>query len=363
MNALNGPLRETVADLPATDPDLTALPGAAAGGRAERKVRSAIEEIVGLRRHVPDAVDVPATERGRLRVRLRHTLIRQLSRSLVLCDRALGDRVGEGFGVLMYHRCCPAEPAAEPPSLNVTPEALRGQLSGLLERGFVFRPLPEVLGDVEAGRPVPRGTVVVTFDDGFACLAGHAMPVLEELRVPASVFVCTGLIDREEPMPFDPWGGRMAGRVDPACYRSLNAREVRGMLDSGLIDIGAHTHGHDDFRGRPRDLREDLGRCARTLAARFDVRNPTFAFPFGTPSLGFADDALAGAARAAGMRCALTSESRIVRPSDDPFAWGRLNVFEWDTAATLQARLHGWYSWMPRLWAGVRRRRRGGAGR
>ena len=357
MTALNKPLKDTAVDLPATDPQIPApVP-------SERTVRAAIREIVGLRRHVPDAVDVPDTERGRLRVRLRHGTIRQLSRSLVLCDRAFGDRVREGFGVLMYHRCCPVEAGGEAPSLNVTPEALHAQLSGLRDRGFAFRPLPEVLADVDAGRPVPRKTVVVTFDDGFACLANHAMPVLEDLRVPASVFVCTGLIDREEPMPFDPWGVRMAGRVDPASYRSLNAREVRAMLDTGLIDVGAHTHGHDDFRGRPADLREDLGRCVTTLAARFNVTRPTFAFPFGTPSLGFADDALAAAARSAGMRCALTSESRVVRPADDPFAWGRLNVFGWDTPATLQARLHGWYSWMPRLWAGVRRRRRGGAAR
>ena len=324
-------------------------------GLSDADVRAVVADLAARRPDPTVPVPVPDTERGRLRVALRHAAIRGACHAFAAADRVAGDREGGGFGILMYHRCCPCPGGRDGATLNVTPGRLREQLAGLKDRGAVFRTLPSVLDDREAGRPLPREAVVVTFDDAFACLAEHALPVLKELEVPASVFVCTGLVDNAGPMPFDPWGRRMRGRVPESCYRSASASEIKTLLDSGLVDVGAHTHSHADFRGRPDALRDDLERCVSSLELRFGVRRPTFAFPFGTPSLGFADAALRQAAREAGVRCALSSESRINDVAGDPFRWGRLNVFDWDTPATLQARLHGWYSWMPRAWGKLRR--------
>lgn len=305
-------------------------------------------------------VPVPTTERNRWRVSARHSCIRLASHGLAVADRIFGDRVRDGFGVLMYHRCCPNPDGVARPTLNVTPERFEEQLAGLIDRGCLFRSLPSVIGDIAEGRPVARETVVVTFDDGFAGVHEFALPVLKKLSVPASVFVCTALLGKPGPMPFDPWGRAHAGRVPESCFRSLSLRECSEMLDSGLIDLGAHTHTHDDFRGRPDDLYNDMTRCVMELRTRFNIEDPTFAFPFGTPSLGFASDEMTRAVRMVGMSCALTSESRINRTTDDPFSLGRLNVFDWDTAATIQARLHGWYSWLPKLSAKFRRDDRSG---
>lgn len=302
-------------------------------------------------------VRVPQTEASERGVATRHKMIERISRGLVMLDRVMGDRVREGFGILMYHRCCPVPDGVAEPTLNVTPDQLASQLAGLQERGFQFRSLPSVLSDLEAARPIHRKTVVVTFDDGFAGVHRYALPVLQRLKIPASVFVCTGMLGRQGPMPFDPWGRDYCNEVGPDCIRSLSISECEELIESGLIDLGSHTHSHADFRGRPGDLFEDLWRGAETLQRRFNISNPTFAFPFGTPSLGYADDGLIRAAQLAGMRCGLTTESRINSASDDPFGLGRLNVFNWDTADTLQARLHGWYSWLPRISGAMRRLR------
>jgi hypothetical protein len=74
-----------------------------------------------------------------------------------------------------------------------------------------------------------------------------------------------------------------------------------------------------------------------------------FAFPFGKPHLGFVSDECAAAIKAAGLVCALNTESDLVDPRSDPFHWGRFNVFPWDTDATLAGKLSGWYSWAPDL--------------
>ena len=43
------------------------------------------------------------------------------------------------------------------------------------------------------------------------------------------------------------------------------------------------------------------------------------------------------------MLCALTTEPQLVRPGDSPFDWGRFAAEEHDTAASLAAKLSGWY--------------------
>lgn len=300
------------------------------------------------------AIEVPETEKHSAIVALRHQTIRTVAKTLAGFDRCCGDRVSEGFGVLMYHRCCEEPAGTTPPTMNVTPKHLERQLKGLLERGFHIRPLPAVLEDLERGVAIDRKTVVVTFDDGFAGMHRYVLPVLKRLDITASVFVCTKFIGSDKAMPFDPWGQQHAGRVDDVCYRSVNDRECQELVDSGHFDIGAHTHSHQDFRGRADEFEVDLTQCVREMRERFGIENPTFAFPFGTPSLGFSDTSLADAAKRAGVRCAVTTGPQINNVQTDRFALGRFNVFPWDTAATLQARLHGWYSWLPAVSAAVR---------
>jgi glycosyltransferase involved in cell wall biosynthesis len=55
-------------------------------------------------------------------------------------------------------------------------------------------------------------------------------------------------------------------------------------------------------------------------------------------------------ARRMGLTCALNTGGQVVSPRDDPFGWGRFNVFPWDSGSTIAGRLDGWYSWAPKTW-------------
>ncbi len=295
----------------------------------------------------------PAPSRRRAASRLRDSLRdlgkRAAGRVGAGLNAWLGSRAGRTFGILLYHRIAAAVPGVPAPTLNVTPRRFREQLAGLLARGFCFWPLRRVLQHRERGQALPPRTVVVTFDDGFANNCTRAWPVLRELGIPATVFVSTAFLDSDAPFPFDRWGQTWRGRVPAEAYRPLTSAECRAMAGSGLIDFGAHTHTHQDFRGRPEELRRDLAQCLAAMGQRFGEQAPLFAFPFGRRHSGHSGDDLVAAVRQAGVTCALTTEGELADLRNDPFSWGRFNAYDWDTSATLAAKLDGWYSWAPRL--------------
>src|SRR5262249_44469589 len=147
--------------------------------------------------------------------------------------------------------------------------------------------LARVLEHQRAARPVPSRVFVVTFDDGHESVYRGAWPVLRSLRVPATVFLATAYLDRDEPFPFDDWTARGARGVPAWAWRPLRSEQCREMAADGLVELGAHTHTHADFRGRPVELEQDLARCVDVLADRFGVSLPSFAFPFGVRRLGY----------------------------------------------------------------------------
>jgi peptidoglycan/xylan/chitin deacetylase (PgdA/CDA1 family) len=170
--------------------------------------------------------------------------------------------------------------------------------------------------------------------------------VLDELSVPATVFVATAYVGSAAPFPFDDWGSAWQAAVPAESWRPLDWDECRTMEASGLVEIGTHTHTHRDFRGAAGALLADLERSRRELDRHLGERAPLFAFPFGAPEAGFAAADQLDAARAAGVRCALTTAGALVQPGTSPFGWGRLEVTASDSASTIAAKLAGWYDWM-----------------
>lgn len=265
------------------------------------------------------------------------------------CNSFLGSIAGDTLGILTYHRITDRISKVPAPLHNVAPARFRKQIGGLLDRGFQFWTLSDVMQHRLEDREVPARTVVLTFDDGFASVYTQAYPSLCELKVPATVFVNTAYLDKEAPAPFDAWGVSHHNRAPEEAWRLLTTEECRCMQASGLVQIGAHTHTHADHRGDPEAFREDVQQSVDIVRSTFLVDQVTFAFPFGGRHTGFASDELVQAVKKTGAVCGLTTEPVLVDPASDPFCWGRFNVFPWDTSTTLSAKLSGWYSWAPKL--------------
>lgn len=289
-------------------------------------------------RHVPHG--------GNRLGRCLRAVLRRLGVRAALVGNALfGPRLREGFGILLYHRVTPHIPRVRRPTWNVTPDRLRWQLEGLLARGYKAWPLRKVMELCRQRRPIPPKVFVVTFDDGYDNVHRNAWPIFDELKVPVTLFVATGYLDGEEPYPFEDWPAAGSRHVPASAWRPLTRRQCAEMQASGLVELGAHTHLHEDFRGRPEALRRDLLCSLHTMRELFGVEDPTFALPFG-----FHEPELAAVARSVGMTCALTCGREPVTPGLDPFHWGRFSVEQGDTPAALAAQLSGWYTLLHGGW-------------
>ena len=134
--------------------------------------------------------------------------------------------------VLAYHGLGRYPRALDPHNLMVDPARFRGQLHALRRRGYRFVPLSQFAERLDDGRP-PGRTCVLTFDDGSVDNLEVVAPLLAELDVPATFFVCPGLLGEPHfAMPAQ------------AQVRLLSGEQLRELASSPLVEIGSHTMTH-----------------------------------------------------------------------------------------------------------------------
>ena len=184
--------------------------------------------------------------------------------------------------VLCYHDVVEHDDDAE--GITVSAAQLRRHLRLVRRLGFRLVPLAELSELVKAGRPVDR-LAAVTFDDALAGVARHAVPVLHELGVPATLFtVSTG------------WGRTPTWW--PGSERTMSRAELEESVRGGLT-ISAHTRTHASLPGLAGSrLRDEIGGSRAELEDLTAGPVDLFAYPFGHHD-GATRDAVAEAGYAA----------------------------------------------------------------
>lgn len=101
--------------------------------------------------------------------------------------------------ILMYHRI--TEESFDPWGLTVRPAHFHDHLSWLSRHRTVLT----LLDFAERHRRgvLPRDAVAITLDDGYACNAEIAAPLLERFGIPATIFVPADLIGNGDPFWWD----------------------------------------------------------------------------------------------------------------------------------------------------------------
>ena len=183
--------------------------------------------------------------------------LRRLARRV----RAAAPFVPGSAVVLVYHRA--TDLAVDPWGLAVSPGHLAEHLE-LLHRHA--RPTSAAgLADLLEAGSVPRGTVVVTFDDGYADLATTVRPALDRADVPATMFVVSDAVDDAGEFWWDalervfltgaPLPGRLELRID-GTERSWSVPATSELPAGGAVDHASWRAWHPPPTERHRIYRE-----------------------------------------------------------------------------------------------------------
>jgi peptidoglycan/xylan/chitin deacetylase (PgdA/CDA1 family) len=196
--------------------------------------------------------------------------------------------------VLAYHGLGSCSRELDPHNLIVEPSRFRAQVGVLRRRGYRFVTLSEFAAAVEQRGPV-AGTCALTFDDGTLDNLDVVAPLLTELAVPATFFVCPGLL-----------GEPHFAMPAASGIRLMNAEELQALASSPLASIGSHTTTHADLANASEELA--LREMTDSKAALEDLlQRPVDSFAY--PKCGYSA-ACPGAARRAGYTVAVTCGAR-----------------------------------------------------
>jgi peptidoglycan/xylan/chitin deacetylase (PgdA/CDA1 family) len=281
----------------------------------------------------------------------------------------------------MYHRIAHDPP--DPQGLQVRPENFRAQLRWLRDHADI-EPI-DCLSTPTGTRP----RIIVTLDDGYVDNLTTAKPILEELDVPATVFVTSGLVGSTDgfwqdqlidlllrhdvpPLHLEiELGGRLLRahigsrvtrerahaffhhrfrREPPATIRHgmqqlieqlgirpevpsaalpLSSQELRSLTDGGLVTVGAHTVHHSMLASLDEAGQAyEIRQSAADLAEIVGARITSFAYPFGRSD---EYDGTSVRIVSESFDRAFTAESGVVPDGGDPFELPRIYIGDWDT--------------------------------
>jgi peptidoglycan/xylan/chitin deacetylase (PgdA/CDA1 family) len=166
--------------------------------------------------------------------------------------------------ILTYHSI---DPSGSP--ISVDAATFQRHVDFLASGAVRVVPLAAIL------EPGDEPRVAITFDDGLANFMTEAWPRLRERGLPATQFVVTGHVGRD-----NAWQGRRDPRVPHA--RLMDWEELGRLAAEGL-DLGAHsrTHPHLD-RVPDKALADEIDGSTEDLVRRLGVRPRSFCYPFGS---------------------------------------------------------------------------------
>ena len=145
--------------------------------------------------------------------------------------------------VLMYHSVEPYQ--ADPYLVTVSPPRFEQQMRWLARRGLRGTSVRDLLAARAVG--AAKGLVGLTFDDGYADFARHALPVLQRFGFGATVFVIAGRL-----------GGDNAWDLEGPRKQLMDARQVRDLGQAG-IEIGSHGLRHVRLPAAGDTAAEEIG--------------------------------------------------------------------------------------------------------
>lgn len=160
--------------------------------------------------------------------------------------------------VLMYHSI------SNVPGnyLCVPPEIFEEQIKTILDYGFKPITATTYLSAMEKGTPLPKNPILITFDDGYLDNYDAAFPILKKYNVKVTIFMISGLIDKDK--------------------RMLSSNQILEMDHSGLVDFQSHTVHHRYLsKIPPEEANQELKESKKALELLLNKKIRILGIPYG----------------------------------------------------------------------------------
>lgn len=228
--------------------------------------------------------------------------------------------------VLMYHRIGDAHNAWER-KYCVSPERFAAHMHLLADRGMKAVAIDDFVAWTAGEMDLPDGSFLLTFDDGFYGVYEHAMPVLSELKWPATVFLVSSLLGKK-----DIW----CEKENPSgqTYPLLGHVQIQEMRKQGF-SFQSHSRTHADLtRISDAELRDEIAGARVELEDALGAAVPYLAYPYGRYNKRVME-----MTRQAGYRAAFSVQPGFNRRGIDHYKIRRLDIFGTDTPAQLMRKI------------------------
>lgn len=167
--------------------------------------------------------------------------------------------------VLMYHHVEPQELAIKNKrtGLNVEPEMFEKQMKYLVDKGYQVIQPQELNNFFDNNTPIPKKSVVITFDDGYVDNGDLALPILQKYNLRATIFLATGLMEN---------------------FNYLTWAKINEMKNGGLIYFGNHTWSHTGMGKNYETDKKEISLAQTQLTDKGLDGSRIFAYPYGAES-------------------------------------------------------------------------------
>ena len=188
--------------------------------------------------------------------------------------------------------------------------------------------------------PANTHSAAITFDDGLESFVENAVPVLQRMNVPATVFVVTDALG-SRPV----WG---ESYYDPK-ERVMSEEQLCGL--PSLVSVGSHTLTHPNLVALSEEAAgREIMQSRKKLESLLQRPIATFSFPHGEFS-----SSTVRQCREAGYERVFTIEPVLFSAVQPGFVAGRVAADPWDWRLEFRLKILGAYCWQAYTRAATRR--------
>lgn len=229
--------------------------------------------------------------------------------------------------VLMYHRVG-KRVNARARRFAITADLFSAHMQALSASGYRAVSIGAFIDWLDGTAQLPNGSFLLTFDDGYRGVYEHALPVLENLGWPFTVFLVSDFVGRQ-----DAW--TKAGAANAEVHPLLNPDEIHDMQGRGC-DFHSHTCSHPRLPSLDDEqLSDELNRSRTSLDALLGREVRYLAYPYGQ-----VDERVMRAAQDAGYRAAFSTRSGFNGLDVNRFLIRRIDVSGTDKPSMLMRKIN-----------------------